>query len=100
MRAVIMGGTSGIGLATAEALYADGAEVIVTGRNSERLAAVKDRVTSAEQVDGTDEAAVTAFFAQVGTIDHLVLAFSPGARGAGPFAQLTTDDVRAAFEGK
>ena len=41
MRVVIMGGTAGIGLATAEALYADGAEVIVTGRNPERLAAVR-----------------------------------------------------------
>ena len=100
MRVVIMGGTSGIGLATADALYADGAEVIVTGRDPERLGAVKDRVSSAEQVDGTDEAAVTGFLAQVGSFDHLVLAFSPGARGAGPFAQLTVDDVRAAFEGK
>jgi len=100
MRVVIMGGTVGIGLATAEALYADGAEVIVTGRNPERLAAVKDRVSSAEQVDGTDQAAVTEFFSQVGSFDHLVLAFSPGARGAGPFVQLTSDDVRAAFEGK
>jgi NAD(P)-dependent dehydrogenase (short-subunit alcohol dehydrogenase family) len=100
MRAVIMGGTAGIGLAIADALHADGAEVIVTGRNPERLAAVKDRVTSAEQVDGTDPAAVADFFDQVGAFHHLVLAFSPGARGAGPFAQLTTDDVRAAFEGK
>ncbi len=100
MRVVIMGGTSGIGLATAELLHAEGAEVVVTGRDPERLAAVKDRVTSAEQVDGTDEAAVTEFFEQVGIFDHLVLAFSPGPRGAGPFAALTTEDLRVAFEGK
>ncbi|MFC9644565.1 SDR family NAD(P)-dependent oxidoreductase [Streptomyces mirabilis] len=51
MRVVIMGGTSGIGLATAKKLTAYGAEVIVTGRDAEKLAAVKDRVAGAEQVE-------------------------------------------------
>ncbi|MFI0898652.1 SDR family oxidoreductase [Streptomyces sp. NPDC020983] len=100
MRVVVMGGTSGIGLATAEKLTAAGAEVIVTGRDEGRLAAVKDRVAAAERVDGTDAAAVTAFFERVGTFDHLVLAFSPGALGLGPFAEMDVDDVRGAFEGK
>lgn len=100
MRVVIMGGTSGIGLATAEKLTAAGAEVIVTGRDEERLAAVKDRVAAAEQVDGTDAGAVTAFFERVGDFDHLVLAFSPGALGLGPLAEVDLADVRGAFEGK
>jgi NAD(P)-dependent dehydrogenase (short-subunit alcohol dehydrogenase family) len=100
MRVVVMGGTSGIGLATAEKLTAAGAEVTVTGRDEGRLAAVKDRVAAAERVDGTDAAAVTAFFERVGTFDHLVLAFSPGALGLGPFAEVDVDDVRGAFEGK
>ncbi|WP_031519781.1 SDR family oxidoreductase [Streptomyces sp. NRRL F-5123] len=100
MRVVIMGGTSGIGLATAEKLTAAGAEVIVTGRDEERLAAVKDRVAAAEQVDGTDAGAVTAFFDRVGAFDHLVLAFSPGALGLGPLAEVDLADVRGAFEGK
>jgi NAD(P)-dependent dehydrogenase (short-subunit alcohol dehydrogenase family) len=100
MRVVIMGGTSGIGLATAEKLTAAGAEVIVTGRDEGRLAAVKDRVAAAERVDGTDAAAVTAFFGRVGAFDHLVLAFSPGALGLGPLAEVDVADVRGAFEGK
>jgi NAD(P)-dependent dehydrogenase (short-subunit alcohol dehydrogenase family) len=100
MRVVIMGGTSGIGLAVAERLTADGAEVIVTGRDPEKLAAVKDRVTAAEQLDGTSEGDVTAFFDRLGEIDHLVLAFSPGALGIGPLADLSLADVRAAFDGK
>jgi NAD(P)-dependent dehydrogenase (short-subunit alcohol dehydrogenase family) len=100
MRVVVMGGTSGIGLATAEKLAADGAEVIVTGRDPEKLAAVKDRVVGAEQVDGVSESAVTEFFERIGAFDHLVLAFSPGALGLGPVAGVSLGDIRGAFEGK
>ena len=38
---LITGGTTGIGLATAQLLQADGARVIVTGRNPETLAAAR-----------------------------------------------------------
>ncbi|MWA06098.1 SDR family oxidoreductase [Actinomadura sp. LD22] len=98
MRVVIMGGTSGIGLAAAELLAARDAEVIVTGRDTGKFAAVKS--ATAEQVDGTDEEAVAAFFARTGAFDHLVLAFSPGAVGLGPIGQTKLADVRAAFDGK
>ncbi|MEV6480867.1 SDR family oxidoreductase [Streptomyces sp. NPDC051576] len=100
MRVVIMGGTSGIGLAAAERLTAGGAEVIVTGRDPEKLAAVKDRVAGAEQVDGASEADVREFFRRFGVIDHLVLAFSPGALGLGPLAEVSPADIRGAFDGK
>jgi len=100
MRVVIMGGTSGIGLATAERLTADGAEVTVTGRDPEKLAAVKDRVTEAVQLDGTATTEVAGFFAGRGEIDHLVLAFSPGAVGLGNLRDIALADVRAGFEGK
>ncbi|MFC0435209.1 SDR family oxidoreductase [Kutzneria buriramensis] len=100
MRVVVLGGTNGIGLAVAERLTADGAEVTVTGRDPERLAAVKDRVAAAEQVDGTSEAEVAAFFERVGEFEHLVLSFSPGAVGLGPIRSVSSEDLRAAFEGK
>jgi NAD(P)-dependent dehydrogenase (short-subunit alcohol dehydrogenase family) len=100
MRVVVLGGTNGIGLAVAERLTADGAEVIVTGRDPERLAAVKDRVAAAEQVDGTSEAEVAAFFERVGEFEHLVLSFSPGAVGLGPIRSVSSQDLRAAFQGK
>src|SRR5690242_5689630 len=95
-----MGGTSGIGLATAELLVAGGAEVVVTGRDPEKLAAVKDRVAAAEQVDGTSEEELAAFFERMGEFDHLVLAFSPGSIGMGPIRDTGLDAVRAAFDGK
>lgn len=104
MRVVIMGGTSGIGLATAALLAGEGAEVIVTGRDPERLAATKNAVpgdlAGAEQVDGTSESEVAAFLGRVGTFDHLVLAFSPGPVGAGTLAETDLAHVRAAFDGK
>jgi NAD(P)-dependent dehydrogenase (short-subunit alcohol dehydrogenase family) len=100
MRTVIMGGTSGIGLATAEGLAASGADVIVTGRDPEKLDAVKDRVSSAEQVDGTSDSDVAAFFDRIGSFDHLVLALSQGQIGLGPIREVSAADVRAAFDGK
>ncbi|HEY3685405.1 MAG TPA: SDR family oxidoreductase [Streptosporangiaceae bacterium] len=100
MRVVIMGGTSGIGLATAELLAGQGAEVIVTGRDPEKLAAAKEHVTAAEQVDGASAPAVADFFARTGPFDHLVLAFSPGPAGLGPINDVKIDDVREAFNGK
>jgi NAD(P)-dependent dehydrogenase (short-subunit alcohol dehydrogenase family) len=99
MRAVIMGGTSGIGLATAERLAADGAEVTVTGRDPERLAAVPAPIVG-ERLDGTDCAAVGEFFDRTGEFDHLVLAFSPGPVGFAPLRELSPEDLRTAFEGK
>ncbi|MFC4010120.1 SDR family oxidoreductase [Nonomuraea purpurea] len=100
MRVVIMGGTSGIGLATARLLTDEGAEVIVTGRDPEKLAAAKSGVAAAEQVDATSQEEVAAFFGRIGEFDHLVLAFSPGAVGIGPLADTDLADVRAAFDGK
>ncbi len=47
--AVITGGSSGIGLATAQRFIADGAEVVITGRNQKALnaavAKLGDRAT-------------------------------------------------------
>jgi NAD(P)-dependent dehydrogenase (short-subunit alcohol dehydrogenase family) len=100
MRVVIMGGTSGIGLATAESLTNDGVEAIVTGRDPQKLAAVKDRVGAAEQLDATSEEDVTAFFDRIGAFDHLVLAFSPGAAGIGPLSDVAIAEVKRAFDGK
>jgi NAD(P)-dependent dehydrogenase (short-subunit alcohol dehydrogenase family) len=61
---------------------------------------VKDRVATAEQVDGAGEEEHIAFFERTGEFDHLVLAFSPGAIGMGPIRETGLDAVRAAFDGK
>jgi NAD(P)-dependent dehydrogenase (short-subunit alcohol dehydrogenase family) len=100
MRAVIMGGTSGIGLASAQRLAAGGCEVIVTGRDRGRLDAIDPAVARAEQVDGTDFEAVAGFFDALGPVDHLVLAFSQGASAFGALRELEWEAIRDAFDGK
>lgn len=100
MRAVIMGGTSGIGLATAQRLTNDSIEVTVTGRDPAKLAEVKARFAGAGQLDSTDRDAVTAFFEKFGSFEHLVLAFSPGALGLGPVREISLDDFETAFTAK
>jgi NAD(P)-dependent dehydrogenase (short-subunit alcohol dehydrogenase family) len=42
-RVLIIGGSSGIGLALAELLLADGAQVTIAGRSADRLAAAAKR---------------------------------------------------------
>ena len=100
MRAVVMGGTSGIGLAVAEALTDSGVKVTVTGRDPVKLAALDGRVAGAERLDGTDRAAVAEFFERHGQFEHLVLAFSPGAVGMGPVREVSLTDIETAFSGK
>jgi NAD(P)-dependent dehydrogenase (short-subunit alcohol dehydrogenase family) len=74
-RVVIIGGTSGIGYAVAEAALADGAEVVV---GSSQAANVETAVrnlgnrASGHTINVRDEADVAAFFEKVGSFDHLV----------------------------
>jgi NAD(P)-dependent dehydrogenase (short-subunit alcohol dehydrogenase family) len=74
-RVVILGGTSGIGLATAKAAQREGAAVVIASSRRERL----DRALAAlrsgaegEVVDVADEGQVRALFGRVGAFDHLV----------------------------
>jgi NAD(P)-dependent dehydrogenase (short-subunit alcohol dehydrogenase family) len=95
-----MGGTAGIGLATAEKLTDAGVGVTVTGRDPAKLADVAGNFAGAERLDGTDRAAVAAFFKRFGAFEHLVLAFSPGPTGLGPIREIDMNDVETAFAGK
>ena len=73
-RVVLIGGTAGIGLATAKRAAAAGARVVVAGRSAKRLVAAKDEIggpVEGAELDATDEGAVEAFFAGLGPFDHL-----------------------------
>src|SRR4051794_30373975 len=68
-RVVVMGGTSGIGLAPAERELREGREVIVTGRDKGRLDAALERLgegATGASVDAGDQEAVQEFFASIG----------------------------------
>jgi NAD(P)-dependent dehydrogenase (short-subunit alcohol dehydrogenase family) len=97
-RIVIIGGTSGIGFAVAEAALADGAEVIVGSSQAANVEAAAPKLgnrASGHAVNVKDEASVAAFFAQVGPFDHLV--FTAGDWGGrGPRVIAETDLASAA----
>jgi NAD(P)-dependent dehydrogenase (short-subunit alcohol dehydrogenase family) len=74
-RVVILGGTSGIGLATAKAAQGQGAAVVVASSRSQRvesaLAALQGKAEG-EVVDLADESQVRGLFERLGAFDHLV----------------------------
>jgi NAD(P)-dependent dehydrogenase (short-subunit alcohol dehydrogenase family) len=78
---VLIGGSSGIGLETARLARAEGADVILTGRSSERLERAARDVGAADTAafDAADPDRLTAFLAGLpAPVDHvLVTAGSP-----------------------
>ncbi|SPL92721.1 Glucose 1-dehydrogenase [[Actinomadura] parvosata subsp. kistnae] len=102
MRVVIVGGTTGIGLATAERLVESGAEVFITGRSEERLESALKRLgghAEGQAADARDGAALRALFERVGAFDHLVVTVT-GRGGAAPLAELTAGGITEAVQGK
>jgi NAD(P)-dependent dehydrogenase (short-subunit alcohol dehydrogenase family) len=99
-RAVVAGGTSGIGEAAAAAFVQAGASVLVCGRDAERLSASTAR-SGAEGVvaDAASAEGRVALAQRAGSVDHLVLALS-GASGGGAFAELDLEQLAAGFDGK
>jgi NAD(P)-dependent dehydrogenase (short-subunit alcohol dehydrogenase family) len=99
--ALVVGGTSGIGLATARRLSAAGARVHVAARGKERLdeLAVTDPVLTGHQADGGDQARMEALAEAIGTIDWLIITLA-SSEGPGPIADLDLTMLRRAFEAK
>lgn len=99
---VIVGGSSGIGLATARLLLGQGHKVTITGRSAERLDAARahlDGDLNTLVMDAANPIGLPDAFARIGKFDHLVLALGSG-KGAGPFASVPLADVKAGFEEK
>jgi NAD(P)-dependent dehydrogenase (short-subunit alcohol dehydrogenase family) len=99
-RVVILGGSSGIGLAVAEQAASQRAKLVIASSNTERVQKAVQKLDGNAQghtLDLTDESAVENFFAKLGAFDHLVFT-------AGDSLQLhdlaTTDlkQARRAFE--
>jgi NAD(P)-dependent dehydrogenase (short-subunit alcohol dehydrogenase family) len=71
---VVIGGSSGIGLATAKAAVAEGARVTITARSKERLDAAAVEIghgASAVALDASDEAGTRAMFEKMPRVDHI-----------------------------
>ena len=95
---VVIGGSAGIGLETARRARAEGAEVVLTGRNPDRLDQAASEVGALRTAafDANDTAALASFFADFPTpIDHvMVTAGGPSYR---PLLEMDPDEVREAL---
>ncbi|WP_027051042.1 SDR family oxidoreductase [Mesorhizobium erdmanii] len=99
---VIIGGSSGIGLATARKLLGPGMKVTITGRNQDKLvSAWKGLGGAADKAafDASKPDEARQFFERLGPFDHLVLAAS-GGKGLGPFETLDLADIGSGVEEK
>ena len=101
-KATIVGGTSGIGLATAELLSTRGAEVTIGGRNEQHLEDAAATISNAVRtmvVEATKTESLRRFFDETGPFDDLVVTVTRRG-GAGAATELTEQDLVGAFEGK
>src|SRR5207244_9339123 len=92
---VVIGGSAGIGLETARRARAEGASVILTGRNPERLkqAALELDAQRTAAFDANDPASLQSFFQDLPTpIDHVMV--TAGAPHYGPPLEMAPDEAR------
>ena len=100
MNVVVIGGTSGIGLATAISSAQRGATVFAAGRSLDKIEACQANYPDIQfrQVDTHDPEGLSALFSQAGPIHHLVGAATGATRTNGPFMSQTDEQFRAAFD--
>jgi NAD(P)-dependent dehydrogenase (short-subunit alcohol dehydrogenase family) len=99
-RAVVLGGTSGIGLAAARQLQDAGAEVIALSRSADNAAAAREVLgqdADVRQLDVLDRDAMAATFAELAPFDILVNAATGGGRARGPFLEMDLDGYQGSF---
>lgn len=106
--AVVVGGSGGMGLATARCLAADGAKVAVVGRQQSKVDRAADELTDCGSPDAVglvadvrDAAQVDALFAELGErwggeLNVLINAVGPGSVGS--FEDLTDEQWHQAVE--
>jgi NAD(P)-dependent dehydrogenase (short-subunit alcohol dehydrogenase family) len=99
-RVVVLGGSSGIGLAVAKQAALQGANVVIASSSAERVQKAVESVGGKAQgqaVDLSDERAVATFFAKLGSFDHLV--FTAGdSLHLHDLASTDLQEARRAFE--
>src|SRR4029077_7635469 len=99
-RVVVVGGSSGIGLAVAQQAASQGAKVVIVSSNAERVQKAVECISGEAQgqaVNVSDEGAVATFFAKLGSSD--TLAFTAGnALQLNDLASTDLAKARHAFE--
>jgi 3-oxoacyl-[acyl-carrier protein] reductase len=102
---IVTGGSRGLGFATAEALVADGARVVIASRDAERVADAVDQLGGAAHAAGlvadladpeTPRDLVDTAMDRFGRLDGALI--SVGGPPRGTAAEVTDDQWRSAFE--
>ena len=96
-KAIVFGGTSGIGLATTKMLAEAGARVTAISRDPAKAGPLPANVMvqSCDVLDGT---AVEALLNDLAPFDILVSAATGGSRAIGPFLEMDMDGYKASFD--
>jgi len=98
---VVIGGSSGIGHEVARQSAAQGASLIITGRDKARLALAAQRIggpVMTAVLDAHDETALESFFSRLEAVDHLVSMV--GDTMAGGFLSTTPETMRHVLHSK
>jgi NAD(P)-dependent dehydrogenase (short-subunit alcohol dehydrogenase family) len=98
-KVVVVGGSSGIGLSTAELAKREGADVIIASRSAAKLDPIAERLNAiAIPTDVTSDDSVVNLFKATGPVDHVVV--TAAQLRTGPFKTVAMDDVRSTLESK
>jgi NAD(P)-dependent dehydrogenase (short-subunit alcohol dehydrogenase family) len=98
-KVVVVGGSSGIGLATAELAKREGADVIIASRSAAKLDPIAERLNAiAIPADVTSDDSVAGLFKASGPVDHVVV--TAAQLRTGPFKTVAMEDVRSTMESK
>jgi NAD(P)-dependent dehydrogenase (short-subunit alcohol dehydrogenase family) len=96
-KAIVLGGTSGIGLATSLMLVKKGASVVAVSRDPSKAGEVPNGVRLVA-LDTRDTGAVEAFFDTEDDIDILVNSATGGSRAFGPFMEMDMKGFQGSFD--
>jgi NAD(P)-dependent dehydrogenase (short-subunit alcohol dehydrogenase family) len=99
-KVILLGASSGFGLATAQAAAAEGAKVVIVSGNQSRIGAALKQLPNGVEghaVDLSDENNIKAFFEQAGKFDHLVYTAGENLQIT-PLGETGLDAARARFD--
>ncbi|MGJ0480298.1 SDR family oxidoreductase [Pantoea agglomerans] len=105
IKTLIIGGASGIGFAVARSLAERGGELIIAGRNGEKLESARESlcatraVITTQVLDVSNESEVIRLSEMLGEINHIVFTAGSQAPG-GPLSQIDLSAARQAFDTK
>lgn len=100
-RVVIIGGSSGIGLATAKAAHQEGASVIIASRSAEKLSRAKTKIGERVEtytVDANNEQSLQEMFQKIGETHHLFITAQQAATGE--IAETNFETLRQTLDSK